>query len=273
MPDVERAELTGAVERLAWTVVRERLGLEPDAGPRPGLPDPAARELWLTALSALLAIRDDAERLAASAALSAAQHGADYPAIGGAAGMTRQGARRKWPGLAGLSGERQRKLAWWSARGDQFARCVRAVLASAQDGPRLAVLRERLDDIERTSPAERLDVFDLALVDAHAVAVGTPQPADPAGSRASGLLAALTADAYAAVNGQSVSRDDRACATAGCAVEPVVDLWRPDSGAGPRPACRGHAVEALGEPAVRIVAAGQPEVALSVFAEAHGDGR
>jgi hypothetical protein len=268
--DVERAELATAVEQLAWTVVRERLGLEPDAGPRPELPDAEARQLWLSALTALLAIRDDAEQLAASAALSAAQHGADYPAIGSAAGMTRQGARRKWPGLAGLSGERGRKLAWWSRRGDEFARCVRAVLASG-DGPRLEVLRHRLDDIERTSPAEHLDVFDLALVDAHAVAVGTPPPADPAAARASGRLAALTADAYAATSTALVPRKGRACLAAGCSAEPVVELWRTDSDDPPRPACCGHAVAALGQPATRIVAAYQPDVALAVFAEAHGD--
>jgi hypothetical protein len=38
------------------------------------------------------------------------------------------------------------------------------------------------------------------------------------------------------------------------------------------PACREHAVEALGQPATRIVAAYQPDAALSVFAEAHGEG-
>src|SRR5262245_52378734 len=120
-----------AVEQLAWTVVRETLELEPDEGPRSDLPDADQRQMWLTALSALLAIRDSAEELAASAALSAAQRGADYPAIGHASGMTRQGARRKWPGLAGLADERQRKLTWWNSHGGQLAQCARAVLAAA----------------------------------------------------------------------------------------------------------------------------------------------
>ncbi len=150
-------------------------------------------------VTSFLAIRDSAEQLAASAALSAAQRGADYPAIGDAAGMTRQGARRKWPGLAGMGDERQRKLAWWSSRPARSSRrasgpCWRRPAES----PRLAALRERLDEIERAAPAQRLDAFDLALVDAHAVAAGAP--AEPAADRASGQLAALVADAYVAMN-------------------------------------------------------------------------
>jgi hypothetical protein len=273
MSDAQRTDLTTAVEQLAWTVVREMLELEPDAGPRSDLPDADLRQMWLAALASLLAIRDSAEQLAASAALSAAQRGADYPAIGDAAGMTRQGARRKWPGLAGLSDERQRKLTWWYSRGDQFAQCVRAVLTTSEEGPRLAALRERLDDIEQASPAQRIDAFDMALVDAVAVAVGAPTPAEPTAAHASGLLAALTADAYAAMNSHSslVSREDLACGTDDCPSEPIVELWRPDFGHRAVPACREHAVEALGQPATRIVAAYQPDAALSVFAEAHGE--
>ncbi|MFI7129446.1 hypothetical protein ACIBQ1_27365 [Nonomuraea sp. NPDC050153] len=271
MSDAHRTDVTTAVEQLAWTMARKMLQLEPDAGPRSDLPDADVRQMWLAALTSLLAIRDSAEVLAASAALSAAQRGADYPAIGDAAGMTRQGARRKWPGLAGLSDERQRKLRWWSRRGDQFIQCVRAVLATSEEGPRLAALRERLDDIEQSSPAQRIDAFDMALVDAHTVAVGAPAPAGPTAERASGLLAALTADAYAAMSSHSslVVREDLVCGTDGCPSEPIVELWRPDFGDRPVPACREHAVEALRQPATRIVAAHQPDVALSVFAEAH----
>src|SRR3979409_1291583 len=101
MSDGQRHGVTTAGEQLAWTVVRETLELEPDAGRPSDVPDADLRQMWLTSLTALLAIRDSAEQLAASAALSAAERGADYPAIGHAAGMTRQGARRKWPGLAG----------------------------------------------------------------------------------------------------------------------------------------------------------------------------
>jgi hypothetical protein len=273
LPDAQRTDLAAGVERLAWAAARETLQLGPDAGPGPDLADADLRRMWLAALASLLAIRDSAEQLAASAALSAAQRGADYPAIGEAAGMTRQGARRKWPGLAGLSDERQRKLAWWASRGDQFARCARAVLAASAEGPRLAILRERLDDIERASPAQRIDALDMALVDAAAVAAAEPAPAGPAAAHAYGLLAALTADAYAAVSSHSslMSREDLACGTGGCPREPVVGLWRPDFGHTPAPACREHAVQALGQPGIRIVAAYQQDVALSVFAQARGE--
>jgi hypothetical protein len=269
----QRTDLAAAVEQLAWTAVRETLQLGPDAGLDPDLADADLRQMWLAALTSLLAIRDCAEQLAASAALSAAQRGADYPAIGEAAGMTRQGARRKWPGLAGLSDERQRKLAWWASRGDQFTRCARAVLATSAEGPRLGALRERLDDIRQASPAQQTDAFDMALVDAAAVAVGEPAPAGPAAARAYGLLAALTADAYATMSSHSslLSREDLACGTDGCPREPIVELWRPDFGHRPAPACREHAVQALGQPDARIVAAYQPDVALAVFAQARGE--
>jgi hypothetical protein len=274
MSDAQRAALTTAVEQLAWTVVREVLELEPEAGPGSDLPDPDLRQMWLTALTALLAIRDSAEQLAGSAALSAAQRGADYPAIGDAAGMTRQGARRKWPGLAGLSDERQRKLTWWNRRGNQFAESVRAVLAAAEgqpESPRLAALRERLDDIEQAPPAERIKAFDMMLIDAHVVAAATP--AEPAAAHASGQLAALIADAYAATNSHSVlvNRDNLACATDDCTAKPIMELWRPDLDHQAVSACREHAIEALGQPATRIVAAYQPDVAITVFAEANGE--
>jgi hypothetical protein len=275
LSDTQLTQLAAAVEQLAWTAVRETLQLGPDVGPGSDLPDVDPRQMWLTALTSLLAIRDSAEQLAASAALSAAQRGADYPAIGEAAGMTRQGARRKWPGLAGLSDERQHKLAWWASRGDQFVRCARAVLATSVEGPRLTALRERLDDIEQASPAQRIDAFDMALVDAAAVAAGVSAPADPVAAHACGLLAALTADAYAAMNSYSslLSREDLRCTADGCPREPIVGLWRPDSGhQQPVPACREHAIQALRQSAMRIVAAYQPDVALTVFAQAHGKG-
>ena len=213
------------------------------------------RQLWLATLTSLLAIRDSADQLAGSAALSAAQHGADYPAIGDAAGMTRQGARRKWPGLAGLSDARQRKLAWWRRRGEQFAEGVRVVLATSEESPRLAVLRDRLAELTVNS-------LDLALVDAHTVAVGEPTPTDAEAAHARGLLAALTADA--AMNSPLVTR--LVCGS--CPAMSVVDLWGTDLGDHPVPACREHAIEALGRPTTRIVAAHQPDVALAVFAEA-----
>ncbi|SEP37896.1 hypothetical protein [Amycolatopsis saalfeldensis] len=270
MSDVQRAALATAVEQLAWTAVREVLELEPGEGPRSDLPDADLRQMWLTALTSLLAIRDSAEQLAASTALSAAQRGADYPEIGHAAGMTRQGARRKWPGLAGLSDERRRKLTWWNQHGREFADSVRAVLADAggqREPSRLTVLRERLDEIERASPAARIDACDMVLIDAHAIAMNT------ASGHAGGLLAALIADAYAATTSHSalVSHDSRTCAADDCPDEPIVEVWRANVDRQAVPVCRAHAIDALGQPATRIVAAYRPDVALIVFTEANGD--
>lgn len=63
------------------------------------------------------------------------------------------------------------------------------------------------------------------LVDAHAVALGAPMPAQPAAALAIGLLAALTADPYAAMNSHSslVAREDLACGTDDCPSEPSWD--------------------------------------------------
>jgi hypothetical protein len=55
--------------------------------------------IYLRQLTALVAIRAAADELANTAAAEAAQGGANYPAIGEAAGMTRQAARVRWPGL------------------------------------------------------------------------------------------------------------------------------------------------------------------------------
>ena len=283
MSGQQRAAVAAVVDQLAWTTARDLLELEADAGPetapRPDLPDADRRQLWLAALNSLLAIRDSAEQLAASAALSAAQHGADYPAIGDAAGMTRQGARRKWPGLAGLSDERQRKLTWWNRHGEQLMRCAQTVLAAQGqlDQPRLADLRARLDEVGKAPPTRRVESFDWLLVDAHAVAVGTPVPADPANTataRAIGLLAALTADAYAATHGQVflLARDNSTCGTPNCSAQAILRLLCAGAGASAgfatEPACRQHAVEALRQPANRIAAAYQADVALPVFTEA-----
>jgi hypothetical protein len=268
LSDEQRAELNAAVERLAWTSARATLGLEPAPGPRY---DGDPREQWLSALSALLAIRDSAEQLAASAALSAAQQGADYPEIGAAAGMTRQGARRKWPGLAGLPDVREHKLAWWSTWGERFTECVRAVLVlpQAQGLPWLDNLRAHLLSLDETTPAETLD---LMLVDAYAVALNAPTPADPDDARPLGMLAALTADAYATTNGHSalIARKPKPCSTPDCPAESIVELLRRDGGFPAVPACRQHALDALRKPAARIVTAYQPDVAPSLFAEARG---
>ncbi|MEU3460387.1 response regulator [Streptomyces sp. NPDC006733] len=53
----------------------------------------------LALLHALDQLQQAAERLQRDAAVDAARAGAGYPQIGDACGMTRQGARRRWPGL------------------------------------------------------------------------------------------------------------------------------------------------------------------------------
>lgn len=65
--------------------------------------DPAAPAL--TMLYLLDQLQQAAERLQRDAAVSAARAGAGYPQIGAACGLTRQGARRRWPGLFHHSSE------------------------------------------------------------------------------------------------------------------------------------------------------------------------
>ncbi|MFI6134027.1 hypothetical protein [Micromonospora sp. NPDC051141] len=60
--------------------------------------------IHLRQLAALVAIRAAADELANTAASDAARCGANYPAIGEAAGMTRQAARLRWPGLVDRTG-------------------------------------------------------------------------------------------------------------------------------------------------------------------------
>ncbi|MGW6843330.1 response regulator [Streptomyces sp. NPDC054958] len=57
------------------------------------------RETALVRLHLLDHLQQAAERLQRGAAADAARAGAGYPQIGRACGMTRQGARRRWPGL------------------------------------------------------------------------------------------------------------------------------------------------------------------------------
>ncbi|KUL47459.1 response regulator [Streptomyces sp. A1499] len=51
-------------------------------------------------------MRQATERLQRDAAVAAAHAGAGYPQMGAACGLTRQGARRRWPGLFHYSNEK-----------------------------------------------------------------------------------------------------------------------------------------------------------------------
>ncbi|WP_394427356.1 response regulator [Streptomyces sp. SGAir0957] len=88
-----------AVARLALRLTHED----------PHVPSPAdgsAAGRPLNRLRVLHRIQLAAERLQQEAAAEAARAGAGYPQLGAACDMTRQGARRRWPGLFNHSAER-----------------------------------------------------------------------------------------------------------------------------------------------------------------------
>lgn len=91
-PEETAAVADAAVGRLARHLT---LQLLQEAPPVPA--DGPAQALTL--LYMLDQLQRAAERLQRSAAVSAARAGAGYPQLGAACGMTRQGARRRWPGL------------------------------------------------------------------------------------------------------------------------------------------------------------------------------
>ncbi|MFJ4466703.1 hypothetical protein ACIP2X_04195 [Streptomyces sp. NPDC089424] len=64
-----------------------------------GESDIAVRDHALAQLHVLVQVERIAQQLADQAARAAAAAGAGYPEIGRASGMSRQGARRRWPGL------------------------------------------------------------------------------------------------------------------------------------------------------------------------------
>ncbi|MFF5724864.1 response regulator [[Kitasatospora] papulosa] len=69
-------------------------------GPEDGQEDPdAPRSAALASLRALAHLSRAVEECAALAARAAAQEGAGYPQLGRAWGVSRQGARKRWPGL------------------------------------------------------------------------------------------------------------------------------------------------------------------------------
>lgn len=88
-----------AVDELARRVTRQVT----EGIPRSLLPDDPSHAL--TRLHVLTHLQRAAERLQRAAAVDAAHAGAGYPQIGEASDMTRQGARRRWPGLFTHSNE------------------------------------------------------------------------------------------------------------------------------------------------------------------------
>ncbi|MFJ4844511.1 MULTISPECIES: hypothetical protein [unclassified Streptomyces] len=95
MSEEEIAALaTSAVDDLVRDLVRRAFQPLPGRGEQA----PAQAEA-LAHLHMLIHLRQAVERLEETAAHEAADAGAGYPQIGRASNMTRQGARRRWPGL------------------------------------------------------------------------------------------------------------------------------------------------------------------------------
>ncbi|GAA3335323.1 hypothetical protein GCM10020358_03130 [Amorphoplanes nipponensis] len=92
------------LQHLAWQQARRDDPALPETPWAEGLSSEARRHAWLALLAALTAAEREITTLTARAAERAAEYGADYPALGAAAGMTRQGARRRWPGLSPRGG-------------------------------------------------------------------------------------------------------------------------------------------------------------------------
>ncbi len=102
--DGQREQLAADVDALAWTWARR--ALDPDAPPAAGPPDLAparTRQVQLALLAVLEDLRTAVDDRARQAARTAAAAGADYADLGAAAAITRQGARKRWPGLAELT--------------------------------------------------------------------------------------------------------------------------------------------------------------------------
>jgi hypothetical protein len=88
------------LQEFLWAAARRGQPELPESPWAEGLSGDDRRRAWLALLAALTAAEREVARLAATAAERAAEYGADYPDLGNATGMTRQGARRRWPGLA-----------------------------------------------------------------------------------------------------------------------------------------------------------------------------
>ncbi|MEU6313254.1 response regulator [Streptomyces sp. NPDC047014] len=87
-----------AVNDLARRITRQIMTAAPPGRAEDDETD-GARHYSLTLLHVLDQVRLAAERLQYDAAAGAARAGAGYPQLGEACAITRQGARRRWPGL------------------------------------------------------------------------------------------------------------------------------------------------------------------------------
>lgn len=99
-PEPERVELArallDALDPLAASVRARATGLPPD---RMWAADPV--DVSLSVLAAWKVVDEEVKRLTAIAARTAGSYGASYERLGAAWGITRQGARKKWPDAVG----------------------------------------------------------------------------------------------------------------------------------------------------------------------------
>ena len=93
MAATAREQMSAEVRELTLRWARLLMGLGPDD-------DLPADQTRLALLTTCEVLRKDLAELARQTATDAAAAGAGYGALGAAVGMTRQGARRRWPGLA-----------------------------------------------------------------------------------------------------------------------------------------------------------------------------
>jgi hypothetical protein len=115
----EQLRLRDELAELMWQWARRMLDLGPEdrpfsrfdadleraaaAGDHAGL-----RRVYLATLRAGLAVQRAVDEEVDTAAWEAmAEHGASYGELGEAAGMTRQGARKRWPALAAAAARRR----------------------------------------------------------------------------------------------------------------------------------------------------------------------
>ncbi|MFC4071916.1 hypothetical protein [Actinoplanes subglobosus] len=95
----DRRRITDAIDELTVRIARQLCADNPHA---------SERDVRLAVLTATHLLHTELGTQLDQAAHGAARAGAGYVEIGTATGMSRQGARRRWPGLADLSrGARQ----------------------------------------------------------------------------------------------------------------------------------------------------------------------
>ncbi|HSA51562.1 MAG TPA: hypothetical protein VLH10_15825 [Yinghuangia sp.] len=97
---VDAEEEVAAAAHAAVTELAARLVLQTFPPLDPADPSAHSRDSELATLRALAFLQRAVERAMSETAARAAHAGAGYPQLGQACRITRQGARRRWPGLA-----------------------------------------------------------------------------------------------------------------------------------------------------------------------------